>query len=392
MKKLTFILSVLVFLESTARGAWIENHWVISREGRDNLFLGSQERTRPILVGDIVFSANLEGRIVALERTNGNKLWEKKLPEGAGVEGAFTYGRSKLIVGDTKGNLYALRARDGEIDWKFSVKSQWLSPPVIFRDKVFAVTSGDEVYALNEKDGTERWHYGRKGDEKMTIRGAPVPTLYGNELYIGFSDGNLVALTADHGKILWNQRLKSRDRFYDIDMAPHVDKDGVIAASFDGNLYSLNRTTGDIQWVLRVGSYGGFLVEDNHVYFSGLNGNFYSVSRSTGNVEWKRAFSEGVGVTPTRVGDFLVVPTSSDPIYALDPKNGEIRVTENLGTGSLAAVTAHPDGWFYCLSNYGNLFAFELHKESPLRREPEILFGPSALTRFARLAPNKLIP
>ena len=77
------------------------------------------ERTQPVVVGDIVYVARLSGQVLALHRTEGYVIWERRLP-GA-IEGSLTYARSKLFVGDLSGNLFALNARDGSDSWRFKV-------------------------------------------------------------------------------------------------------------------------------------------------------------------------------------------------------------------------------------------------------------------------------
>jgi outer membrane protein assembly factor BamB len=223
------------------------------------------------------------------------------------------------------------------------------------------MTSSEEVYALTDSQGKEVWHFSHRGDEKMTVRGTAGPAPYGNEVYQGFSDGSEVALSLAKGDVLWQKKLRSRDRFYDVDMTAYVDDVAVIAASFDGRLMSLNRMTGDTRWILAVGSYGGFVVEENRVYFAGLDNKFYAVDRENGHILWSTPFDGGVALTPARVGDALVFSTSSDPVYIVDRKTGEILARTVLGTGSLAGAAA-VDDWFYCLSNYGNLYSFQLRK------------------------------
>jgi outer membrane protein assembly factor BamB len=336
------------------------------------------ERTRPVVMGDILYFATLSGEVQAVHRHEGYVLWKKQMPSG--VEGALTYARSKLFVGDTSGNLVALNARDGSEAWRFKIAAEWLSPPAVLRDKLFIASSNDEIYALAENTGKELWHYSHRGDEKMTIRGTSGPALYGGELYQGFSDGYLVGLSANQGRVLWEKRLRHKERFYDVDMVPHVDDQSVIAATFDGRLYSLDRLTGDTKWMFPVGSYGGILVESESVYLAGLNGEFYALDRS-GQLKWKTAFKEGIGLTPSRVGEYLVVTTSSDPVYLLDPADGKILSREWLGAGTLAPAAAAGDNWFYILSNYGVLYSYEILPGFNPKRGPATIPTPSAIQR-----------
>ncbi|NBX76067.1 MAG: hypothetical protein EBQ92_05890 [Proteobacteria bacterium] len=337
-----------------------------------------QQRTQPIVVGDLLFTADISGNVTAYHRIFGYVLWKTKV-EG-GVDGAFSYGRSKLFVGDLKGNLYALNSRDGSESWRFKIQSEWLAPPAIYRDKVVAMSSNDEVYALSETKGSEIWHYSHRGDEKMTIRGTAGPTIYGDQVFIGFSDGNLAALRLKDGNENWVKRLKSRERFYDVDTTPVVDDGGVVAASFDGKAYSLDLFSGSIQWTFPAGAYSSPLIIENRVYLAGLDGYVYALDRQTSAVVWKSERFEGVALAPTQVGNTLVITTSSDPVLILDIKTGKTLMKENLGAGTLTPATGAPDGWFYCFSNYNNLTAFRIF-DFLEKKGPETVSSPTAVIR-----------
>jgi outer membrane protein assembly factor BamB len=341
----------------------VVDSWTFQTRTTDDVFeLVAQERTQVIVVGDILYYANQSGSVTALRRQEPYKLWSIKV--GAPVLGALSYGRSKIFVGNTRGKLSALHSRDGSVAWEARVQSEWLSPPAVVRDKVCASSSADDVYCFSEKDGHEIWHFSHRGDERMTVRGTASPSVYGDVIYQGFSDGYLAALTLGKGSVVWVKKLRTRNRFYDIDMPVHADEQGVIVATFDGNLVQLDRLTGDTKWIFPVGSHGGFLVEADRIYFSGLNGHFYALDRKSGSAIWKTPFEQGVGLTPVRVGEQLVFTTTNDPVYLLDATTGKILWKRALGAGTFAAAASSPaEGVFYALSNYGNLFAFSIMKD-----------------------------
>ena len=351
--------------------------WVITPHIKIS-FDTPQQSTRPVIVGDLLFTADIAGNVYAYHRIHGYLLWQKKLE--AGVDGALAYGRSKVFVGDIKGNLYALNSRDGSESWRLKIQSEWLSPPTVYRDKVFVATSNDEIYALSEARGSEIWHYAHRGDEKMTVRGTASPTVWGDKVFMGFSDGNLIALSLQDGKQIWIKRLKSRDRFYDVDTTPYADAQGVVAASFDGKVYSLDNETGNIQWTFPAGSYSSPLIEDNRLYLAGLDGIIYALDRQTSAVLWKSDAIAGVGLSPARVGEHLVVTTSSVPFVVLNPKNGKTAFQGALGAGTLASAAGSLDGWFYCLSNYNNLTSYRII-EINQKRGLETVLSPTAVTR-----------
>jgi len=357
----------------------VHSEWVFPTRTNHNFELRPHERTRPLVVGDILYAANLEGRVLAFHRKEGYVLWEAKVP--AGVEGALAYGRSKIYVGDRGGVLHALNARDGTEAWTVAVGAEWLSPPVLLRDRLYAMASNDELVAINADEGKILWKFAHRGDEKMTIRGTSTPTVAGTDVFAGFSDGSLVALNAETGAELWTKRLRVRDRFYDVDMPPLVDDTSVYAATFDGMLYRLDRKSGATKWSFPVGSYGGFILEENRVYFSGLNGNLYAIDAGSGQSIWKVPFDAGVALTPTKVGNTLVVPTSADPVYVLDPKDGKLLWVNRMGAGTLTPAVSGGDEWFYCLSNYGNLYAYTVSDRLFTLADLGTVGMPSALSR-----------
>jgi len=338
--------------------------WVYPLRTKPSFATTPFERTKPILLGEILLAADQQGRVVAIHRTKGFILWETKLPHG--VNGTFGYGRSLVIAGDRQGNLVALHPRDGSEAWKFKIPGEWLAPPTVVGNKVFAVSSSGDLYALSESKGEELWHYARRGDEKMTIWGSGGPVAYGTgEIYVGFSDGTLVALSTEKGRVLWERPLRGRERFHDVDMTPYVDEKRVVVATFDGQLHSVDRISGETLWVFPVGSYSGFLVSEGRVYFAGINRQFYALDLASGHPVWTTPYEGGVGAQPLLVKGVLVFNTSSDPTYLLDQSTGKILSELKLGAGALSgAVGGAEDGWFYTLSNYANLYAFELvHSE-----------------------------
>lgn len=380
-----FILQFLLLITALpALGLDVISQWVLPSRFQHPSTRGPQERTRPVVLGDVIYFANLDGRVAAMHRKDGYILWEYRM-QGA-VDGALAYGRSRLYVGDTSGNLVALNARDGSVAWSFKVEAEWLSPPAVDIGRIFAASSSDELYAFSEVTGSELWHFSHRGDEKMTIRGIAGPSIFRTEdgrvqVYQGFSDGSLIALTGEKGQTLWSRRLKSRERFYDVDTTPFVDERSVIAATYDGKLYSLERVSGTVQWVLPVGSYGGFLVDSSSVFVSGVDRNIYGVDRDTGEERWKTPYESGVALAPVRVGEnWLMVPTSSDPAYLLELRSGKIVWQQQLGVGTLSSAVSI-ENWFYILGNYGHLFSFELKPEIRDRKGPETVLTPSAIYR-----------
>lgn len=372
----------MICLFASAAPARIEvgGRWTIpTRRERHPLEGFLQEHTPTVVLGDIIYTAARSGRVLAVHRQQGYVLWETNV--GAPVEGSIAYGRSLVVVGDTQGTLHALNARDGSTAWVFTIRSEWLAPAAITPDRVIALSSSGDLYGLSEHRGTEIWHQSRRSEEKMMVRGSGGPTVYSGEVYQGFADGSVVAYSVQSGKQRWEKTLRTRERFYDVDMTLTVDADSVYAGTFDGKSYKLNRMTGDTQWMFPVGSYGGYTLDGDRVYFSGLDSRFYALNRQSGEKIWETPFASGVGTAPARVGEYLAVTTSGDPLYILEKDTGKIVTTRSLGAGTLSPISTDHEGGFYCLSGFGNFHAFFLRSVREAVRDAGAVPVLTALSR-----------
>ena len=92
------------------------------------------------------------------------------------------------------------------------------------------------VYALNSTNGTERWHYPEKADNKITFFAAPTLMENGN-LVIGGYDSNLYSLSPENGALQWtfsdaeNHYVGSAIAVGDKILAPNSD-DSILQRKF----------------------------------------------------------------------------------------------------------------------------------------------------------------
>jgi len=382
--KFTLVIIFLASIPFWAFGAevtWkLQREWVYPLRDSYNFNLDPQERTQPIVIGDILYTVGLSGKLVALHRKFGYELWTKKMP--AGIDGSLSYGRSLLVLGSTLGNLWVLNSRDGSESWNFKTGSEFLSPAAIQRGRILASTSNDELFVLSENQPKELGHLSQRGDEKLTIRGGSTPVVEEDIAYQGFSDGSLVAFSIPENKVLWKRTLSTR-RFRDIDMRVLIDGDFIYVATYDGQFAKLAKGTGEVKWLFPVGSYSGFVQDEERIYLAGLNQRFYAIQKSSGQPVWSTEYEGRVGTAPVMTDEFIAFGTSQGPIYVLDAKTGAVLTQDSIGAGSLANLALSEDGHLYCLSNYGNLYAYEVLKVPKHRREPEVVNLPSAIQHFA---------
>jgi len=115
--------------------------------------------TAPVVAGDKLFVAQPdEQTLVALDSTNGKKLWE--IVAGGRIDSPPTIYQGMVLVGSRDGYVYCLRAADGELVWRFlaapvdrricsfdQIESKWpVHGSILVANKIAYFTAGRSTY------------------------------------------------------------------------------------------------------------------------------------------------------------------------------------------------------------------------------------------------------
>ena len=141
----------------------------------------------------------------------------------------------------------------GEGAGDFTIGRQRLKGAILVVDDVLYVTAPDHVWALDARDGSERWHYFWKtrGSIHIGNRGA---ALWRNALFFETPDNYLVSLDARTGAERWHVEIATFEDQYFSTMAPIVVGDHVLVGTGNdldapGFLQSFHPQTGERRWI-----------------------------------------------------------------------------------------------------------------------------------------------
>jgi outer membrane protein assembly factor BamB len=115
-----------------------------------------------------------------------------------------------------------------------------LTSPAVDDQIVVVVTDGGNVLGINPLSGKIQWQF-RMGAPILFFSpyrrhagsGLAPPVISGRMAFIGGSDGHLMAVEVDSGKICWRFNLGAP-----ITSAPAVSGNGLYAVAFDGSLHA----------------------------------------------------------------------------------------------------------------------------------------------------------
>lgn len=289
-----------------------------------------------------------EGKVEWSFRTSGHFTASAAVSEGI----AYVPG------GD--GTLYALRVDSGELVWKYAGGDELVTTPTVIAGKVLVATQTDALIAVDQKTGNQVWRYRRDSSSEFSVRGAAAPKVRDGVVYIGFSDGALVALRMDDGIVKWEKMLSTAGKqFRDVDTTPIFDKAGrLFAASYKDGIYALEPGSGAIQWH---NSRPGItnLALRGEILFAGGDQQMGALFGDTGQFVWSLDLAPRAARTPVLARGLLIVPTTG-PLVFVDPVTGHPRSFWNPGKG-VSATPLWNHSRLYVLSNLGYLYAMRLH-------------------------------
>ncbi|MGZ3775065.1 MAG: outer membrane protein assembly factor BamB family protein [Pseudobdellovibrionaceae bacterium] len=345
-------------VNSSKREYGVKTAWVRQTTVKDNLGFRKINRMTPILAGDLIIQGNGIDGLIAYDRDNGQIKW--RLPIANGVEPSAALIRDRFFIGASDGNFYSVEASSGKIQWSFQTKAENLSAPLLDEGVIYFLAGNNVFYALDAATGRQLWLYSRQDTSQFSIRGGSQAALKNGVLYVGFSDGSLIALNAKTGAVNWEIQLNHNKRFRDIDATPVVDGNQIFVAGYDDKLYCVSADKGEILWRIDGGGYSGVTLVGDKLFYPTTNGEVWALKKSNGDKIWSYKLKEGIATQVKIYKGAVIFGESQGKLKFLDPSTGRELGALEPGRGILSAPQIdEKTGRVYFVSGEANLFAVD---------------------------------
>jgi outer membrane protein assembly factor BamB len=270
--------------------------------------------------GNLVYLA--DGSIYAISLGDGREVW--RYPGSTDL----VFYTSPVITPDglviigsrgTERSLLALNPNDIDPEtnapveaWRFSgARDQWVAPPLILDNKLFAPNSDGNLYILDLQDGQS------VKDAAVVELGGRLwsqPTTDGDRVYITSLDHSVFAIDANTYDVLWREDLGGA-----VPGSAVLSEDGMLyVGSLASQLERFDPATGDHQPVLDAENWvwSTPALDGDTLYFGDVDGNFYAFNTSTGKLNWNPVKpDDAITASPLVLEDFVLVATESGDIY-----------------------------------------------------------------------------
>lgn len=329
-------------------------------------------------MGDWVLAANAVDGVAVYERQSGHLVWKIETVNGAegGVEVVKAKTGDEIYFGSGDGYLRSVQLKTGKVNWAIPTRAELLAPPSHENGVVYFQTGADVVYAVESANGKLLWTYNRQISGNLSVRATTQPTIVGDKVLIGFSDGYFAALKKSDGTLVWEKKLGRGNRFRDIDSTPLVDNGIAYTASFDGTVAAIKAETGDIIWQADAGSSQppvlGSGTYSDRIYLATDDGALVEFDKETGKRlrEFKTS-SGGVLSKPSQFQKLIFFGDSNGAVRGLDLESFKPIVEYNTGHGTLATPTVDKlKSELWVLSNSADLYSLRIKYTNPSEAFP----------------------
>lgn len=342
-----------------AKSFHFEKAW--ARKSLDSDYFGFRinHRMKPLLFGEYVIQGNAVDGIQAYDRTTGNLKWKRQVV--GGVEAGAALSDSSLFFGGNDGYFYAVDAYTGQTKWSFPLRAEALGQPVVADGVVYFVAGNNMAYAVKAKSGEQLWFYNRIDAANLTIRGSSEPTVVGNLVLMGFSDGYLVAINKKSGSVVWEKRLATKFRFHDVDAKPIVRNNSIYISSYDGKLYCLDLENGKTKWSTDDGGFTSVTINKSELYASTSDYRLVALDADSGKASWEKRLEKTVATSPQYYRGLLIYGEWDGDFVAVDARTGRDVDRYNTGRGLTSTPSLDLDNnMAYVMGTNGDMYAFKL--------------------------------
>lgn len=331
--------------------------------------------TQPIVSGGRIFALDSEADLIALDPLDGRTLWSKSLNTGdddAVFPGGIAIEGDRLYAATGVGEAMALSVEDGREIWRVRLSGPVRGAPTVSNGQVYVVTIENRTVALSAADGRRLWEH-RGINEVAALLGGASPAVLASTVLTPYSSGELFALLAENGRVVWLENLSSIRslnaiaRLADIRGNPVIDRDLAFAVSHAGRMAAIDLRTGARVWERPIGSVHMPWVAGDYLFVTGLNGEVVAMSRRDGRARWVHRLppfedmedrEDPIQYTgPVLVGDRLLIGSSDGFLYAISPYTGEMLGSIEVGDPIYVSPIV-AGGTVFVLGNDGTLHAY----------------------------------
>lgn len=276
----------------------------------------------------VIFAIDPDGQVSAYKGKQ--RLWKSKITKQeltAGVEA----GEGVVVIGNRKGQLFALDQATGEQKWTAKLSGAILSPSLIQSGRVITIANDGTVFAHDTVTGQQVWAY-KLPNVQFSLRGQPAPVrLDERTVLIGTANAYVYGLDIISGVPRFQRRVAISDGRSDIQRLIDVVGDPVVAGqllvttSFQGQVTVTDLASQRVVWSEDASSTNSAAVAEDKVFVTTTDGKLNAYNLTTGKLVWQNEELLNRQLSnPVVLGQNLVVGDLDGVLHLINPASGKL--------------------------------------------------------------------
>ncbi len=258
------------------------------------------------------------------------KIWQDDLGEGASdyyLNLRPVLANNILFSIHFSGNVKAYNITTNDEIWTFNTGSKIGSPLSLYKRVLYFGTSEGEVFAVDAKKGTLIWK------SAVSSEVISAPAVVDGYVIVRSVNGELHSLSSKDGSLLWSNQQRTPSLTLRGTSAPIIYNDLVLNAYDNGKLIAYNLQTGNILWQKEIVTARGrsplerivdidadLVIKDDVIYTTAFQGKIAAVQIGSGQIIWSRDIGSYIGMAVDAYRIYLA--DSESRLWALDRNNG----------------------------------------------------------------------
>lgn len=329
----------------------------------------------PILVEGVLYLLNTQGALVAHDAKTGAQLWQVHVlsPKGhGGLGGGVAFEKGVLYVTTPESEVVAVDRAQHKILWRSTLASPSRAAPTVDQGRLFITTIHNKVICLDAHNGQEIWQHDGGAEAAGLLGGANV-AIADDIVIAPYMSGEVFGLDRETGDVYWSENLASFGRIDSIALLPHIHARPVVykgvayIVSHSGRTAAMDVHTGEILWNQNVGGAETPAVSGNTLFIVTSDQALVALDRQTGRVRWSIQLAQfekpekARGVIawkgPILAGGKLIVSSSHGQMHLFDARTGALLQDITLPAGtSVDPIVV--DETVYILTKKGHAVAY----------------------------------
>ena len=249
----------------------------------------------PVVAGGHVYAMDAKGVVSAYDLAGGTQLWrtdpKPKKSRSSNVGGGLTYADGVVYVVDGVAETLALDAASGAVRWRVNVGTPGRSAPTVVDGRMFFGTIDERLFALEITAGRQLWIYQASASQTIVF-GQPAPAVVGGTVLAGFGSGDIAAVRAETGELLWSDTLGStggRNSILDFSSVhglPVISDGTAYVVSVGQVLTAIDLRSGRRLWERTVAGKDGLVIAGQWLFLLSQDQQLACLDKSSGHVRW----------------------------------------------------------------------------------------------------------